>query len=223
MVQNKDVAGFNEATLTDSQGPGRRIRAGAVLGMVLAIALIVAACTGSDDPQPLTQPDADDDVEASDGGDDPDDSDDDSEDEDEDSEQTTTTVDPDVEAALDTVIEVSTTAPADDQAAINEVGESVVTAWWFNESGETYGDLADRLLDEGLITQDMAAAWRANPAQAVEDRTGEVEIVSMNAVRVEPDNASFQISSSEVGEDEETLTFLEFILVDGMWKVTEVA
>ena len=137
--------------------------------------------------------------------------------------QPSTTLAPEIEAALATVIQASTTVPAQEADVIDDIGEEVIEAWWFNRESQTFGELADQLESEGVITDRLAEEWRGQGDQPVESRAEELTVTQMETVRVEPDNATYQIAASPVGDEGEFLTFLEFVLTDGVWKVDGVA
>ena len=117
---------------------------------------------------------------------------------------------------------VSTTANPVNFEAIDDNGEEIVQAWWFPSETITYTQLADNLLAESLITEDLANQWRLRGDQTVAAVPSETEIIRMWPARVATDNATYQITSVAEGGSEETLTFIEFEIDDGAWKAVSI-
>ena len=73
----------------------------------------------------------------------------------------------------------------------------------------------------GAVTDGFADAWRAQSSQVVEDQSDNLEVIAVVPVRVESDNATVQVASTN-SSSEESVTFFEFVLDDSEWKLLEV-
>lgn len=124
-------------------------------------------------------------------------------------------------AELEAVIQVSTTSPAGDVVALEETANEIIEAWWFNPQDRSFGDLADELTESSAVSAEFADVWRQQSANPVEDQSGSTELVAVVPVRVEEDNATVQVASTN-DAGSESVSFFEFELYEGDWTLVEV-
>lgn len=133
----------------------------------------------------------------------------------------TVVLSPELQAELDAVIQVSTTATQADSAELESRSTEIIEAWWFNSEDRSYEELADELVATDAVSLEFADQWRTQGSQIVENQSTSTEVLAIVPVRVEDDNATVQVTSTGT-EGIESVSFFEFELEGRDWTLVEV-